>query len=315
MRQVWFIKIELQLMMVMFSLLGCSGQERQKAAVLNQTNPDIQLIDEDSAPDQVYASDDIVGDFEAVVLVPDLIGLDIEPISDSTGDHSGNDDIDIDASNDPDISIEDMDDLIEVGDPAEDIIVLDPGEDCCCPQEWTIDFDYDAENNPIWPGEKLDQQYQAWGIRLGAVDFENQPQWSISFDSSQPTGQDWDLQTPGYGWGNDVSYNNLWIMAENIVDQNHDGYVDDPDDNSAGGCLLMWFDRPTWVGLLDVIDIEEEGSRVSFWYENQLVADYAIPANNDNSVQHLRFDEPPKADYMSICLLGSGAIDNIMIYR
>ncbi len=76
------------------------------------------------------------------------------------------------------------------------------------------------------------------------------PNSLIIFDSSNPTGEDWDLGTPnqdfggpGIGYGgkeeqpgeNFKSYGHLLIVAENIIDNNQDGLVDNPDDEEGGG--------------------------------------------------------------------------------
>ena len=62
----------------------------------------------------------------------------------------------------------------------------------------------------------------------------------LIFDSSDPTGGDVDLGTPNEAYGgpgvgnagasNDTPMGNVAIIAEDLVDNNDDGLIDDPDD-------------------------------------------------------------------------------------
>ena len=99
------------------------------------------------------------------------------------------------------------------------------------------------------------------------------PQSIIVFDSSNPTGGDFDLGTanetcggPGIGSGgesgqpgeNCVARGNLLIVAEDIGDSDDDGIVDDPDDEAGGGTIRFDFDIVVDLEHLVIIDIDAE---------------------------------------------------------
>jgi len=118
-----------------------------------------------------------------------------------------------------------------------------------CPM--VLDFDFNALGQQIQAGEHVGDAYAAWGIDIVvwntmAMTSQGYP---AAFNSSQPTGGDWDLGTPnqdfggpgiggGGGFGqpgaNMASLGNLLIAAENTIDANNDGLLDSPDDNATG---------------------------------------------------------------------------------
>ena len=78
------------------------------------------------------------------------------------------------------------------------------------------------------------------------------------FDSGNPTGGDEDLQTPGPGENNDTPLGNLLIIAEDDVDADNDGLVDDPDDSAEGGTIRFDFSTTVTFFGFQVIDVDSK---------------------------------------------------------
>ena len=96
----------------------------------------------------------------------------------------------------------------------------------------TMDFDTDALGNPILAGQHIDDEYAEWGVQIKARNYRRWHDAAISFDTLNYTGGDRDLRTDSrrYGLNNNTELGMVMILAEDIVDRNRDGYVDDPDD-------------------------------------------------------------------------------------
>ena len=86
------------------------------------------------------------------------------------------------------------------------------------------------------------------------------PQTVVAFDSANPTGGDDDLQTPGFGPGNNLAMGNLLILAADLIDSNNDGLVDDPDDDEDGGTIFFEFARPVTLCRFALIDLDKGGN-------------------------------------------------------
>jgi hypothetical protein len=186
-----------------------------------------------------------------------------------------------------------------------------PADECV---EKVLTFDEDPAGNPIQPGALITDQYAQWDVTISAVNAKHKRlDKAITFDSANPTGDDDDLMTPGDGPGNEDPLYNLLIIAEDDEDHNEDGLVDNPDDNSAGGKLIFEFARPTEIRSIDLIDIEEDDSRLKIFKENGDEIENEIPAEGDNSVQTYRWDNKPKVNKLKVILDGSGAVDNLTI--
>jgi hypothetical protein len=129
------------------------------------------------------------------------------------------------------------------------------------------------------------------------------PDKAIVFDSANPTGDDFDLGAPNEDFGgpgigagggagqpgeNSEALGKLIIIAENDVDSNNDGLVDDPDDEGEGGTLFFDFDAPVEVISVRVIDIDagETGGFIrSFDSSGTALGTINIPSLGDNSEQ------------------------------
>jgi hypothetical protein len=190
-----------------------------------------------------------------------------------------------------------------------------------------VGFEYDANDNPIVAGQVIDDEFAAWGLNIASENHHNaRPDLAIIFDSSNPTGEDEDLGTPnqdfagpGIGLGgqqdelgeNSQSLGNVLITAEDDVDDDNDGYIDDPDDERNGATFAFDFDANTWVDYVELLDMEEAGGKIYLHHDdtgsNFDVID--IPVLGNNSFQRLVIDDHD-VKTMYIDLPGSGAIAN-----
>jgi len=162
----------------------------------------------------------------------------------------------------------------------------------------TLDFDelpagtiFNEANQPYDNGH---------GVTIYSNDTANHP--AIVFDSDNPTGWDYDLGTPNEDFGgpgkgnggekgepgqNDEYLHEILIIAENIVDENGDGLVDDPDDNGPGGFINVTFDSDVDIYNITFVDSDETESNSSIkTYDSKgtLVTTNSIPALGDNAL-------------------------------
>ncbi len=194
-----------------------------------------------------------------------------------------------------------------------------------CPQ--TLDFDTDAYGDPIVAGQDLSEVYEAWGVTLVTYNTMamDVPGLGIAFDSSDPPDHDIDLGTPNEAYGgpgvgeggesNTVALGNLLISAENFVDADGDGLIDDPDDDDNGAWFGFHFDTPTCVLGLDLVDIEssEAPSDLYFYDSDGYVIEHVRAGGlGDNSVEVLELEICGVASTM-FDIYGSGAIDNMIL--
>jgi len=175
-----------------------------------------------------------------------------------------------------------------------------------------MDFNTDALNQSIQAGQIIDDEFASFGITIsGDSNNRHRPDKVIAFDSANPTGGDPDLATPGYGLNNNVALGMLLILAERDTDQNNDGFVDNPDDDAGGGYIQFAFDSPQQAsGSVDMLDIEEHGSRIDLLLAGNIVNSLSIPGLGDNSFQTISFGLA-SFDTLRVSLSGSGAIGGV----
>jgi hypothetical protein len=130
---------------------------------------------------------------------------------------------------------------------------------------------------------------------------------------SDCSGQDGDLYAPALG--------NVLIVAEDLVDANNNGRIDDPDDSDLVGDKLV-IDLSTLakgnfdVKSLDIIDVDdnETGGVIELFDDGPLVGSVPIPVAGDGSVQTISIGPDGEGvDKLVITLGGSAAIDNIRL--
>jgi hypothetical protein len=184
-------------------------------------------------------------------------------------------------------------------------------------QALTLDFDTDAQGNPILAGQHIDEEYADWGVHINARNYRRCHDAAIAFDTLNYTGGDYDLRTDSYryGYGNNRELGNVLILAEDVVDRNRDGYVDDPDDEGRrrAGYFDFMFDNVTNSGSLVMLDIDNwcEAGSVQFYLDGNLLSEsYRFQPLGDNSVQKIDWSGF-EYNKMRVNMGGSGAVAEV----
>ncbi len=159
-------------------------------------------------------------------------------------------------------------------------------------------------------GTEIKEQFANLGFHVSAVNHvATHPNKAIIFDSANPTGNDGDLITPGYGVGNNVAEGKIIIIAENDTDANNDGLVDDPNDEAFGGNMFFDFDFPVLINDLTFIDVD--GLEASFVQcinpSNQVVGTVPLANLGDNSRQTIAIFVP-NVTRLKVHFGGSGSV-------
>jgi hypothetical protein len=180
----------------------------------------------------------------------------------------------------------------------------------------SIDFDLEAGGAPTVAGEQVLEQWGAIGLHITceSQDPINQPNKAIVFDSTIPSPADPDLVTPGYGTDNDTALGKLLIVAENDIDADNDGLVDEPDDAFNGGIIRFNWDSPVDVCSATFVDVDDEPgqgiTRLRFYQDaagTQFIASLICPPGDDNNVKTLFF-KVPGVMRMDVKFGGSGGL-------
>ena len=194
-----------------------------------------------------------------------------------------------------------------------------------CPM--VFDYETDAAGNAIVAGQDLSSAYSAWGADLIVWNTQNMSSQGlgIAFDSSNPTGGDWDLGTPNQAYGgpgqgsggasNSFPLGNLLISAENFVDANGDGLIDTPDDDANGAWFEYFFDAPTCIFSITNIDSgdgEAAPDLVAYNAAGQQIEWINIPGVGNNGVVTSTF-EVCGVDHIMYDIYGSGAMDDLVL--
>ncbi|HHG83435.1 MAG TPA: T9SS type A sorting domain-containing protein, partial [Bacteroidetes bacterium] len=164
----------------------------------------------------------------------------------------------------------------------------------------TFHFNQDDSGNPLAAGTVVGSQWNALGITILVTNNNgSHPQKGVIFDSGNPTGGDADLGTPhqdfggpGIGLGgalgalgqNDVALGNLLVIADNELDVNMDGLIDDPGDEAAGGEIRINFARPFYVESLTLVDLDNGNGFIRVAHHGSQTTDFSIPGWGDNAV-------------------------------
>ncbi|MBC7530700.1 MAG: hypothetical protein H7318_03915 [Oligoflexus sp.] len=200
-----------------------------------------------------------------------------------------------------------------------------------------IDFEKRLDGSDFHKGEKLKDQYSAYGITFlahkrlpnGQMQTNVQP---ILFDTAERPNEDQKAaykdidcrfgNCDGFDWDLTTEKNSrALIIAEHTYDINPSDamdFVSFPDDNAHGGVIKLFFAKPTALVSMDLIDVESSDSNIELFNKAEN-GDYIkksgqpIPAKPDAAVQMLSVDDHSYVDKLMINLSGSGAVDNIKI--
>ncbi|MEO1527082.1 MAG: SdrD B-like domain-containing protein [Planctomycetota bacterium] len=143
---------------------------------------------------------------------------------------------------------------------------------------------------------------------------------AMIFDSSNPTGNDYDLGTPNQAFGgpgvgaggglgsdnpNEVGLGNILIISE-------DGDSSDPDDEAQGGVFKFTFDSPVRVDHLELLDIDsnESGGSVVTMTTPSGQHTFSIPSVGNNSFQRIDVGVEDVLS-MTVDFVSSGAITEL----
>jgi len=173
------------------------------------------------------------------------------------------------------------------------VTTVDTTNSICCPL--AFDFEENAMGNSLAAGTIINNQWASEGLVISAMNF-NGPDEVIIFNTSAPTGGDLDLGTPNQQYGgpgvgngggsNDVAEGNILVIAEDLVDSNNDGLVDDPDDDANGGRIYFDFtDRAVTIETVRMIDIDDNTWRIILELANGFVQTINVPNAGNNSAQ------------------------------
>jgi len=153
-------------------------------------------------------------------------------------------------------------------------------------QAETITFD------ALATGTVLANQFAvSHGVRFSAINHtSSHPDKLVIFDTNNYTGGDIDLAYPWPG-GNleGQQLRKIFVIAENAWDCNHDGLIDNPDDEARGGVVTIKFDNLLQSFQFDQVDSDDgSGERVKVYKEGTLLdtITYSEMAVMDSSIEY-----------------------------
>src|SRR5436309_2482758 len=129
-------------------------------------------------------------------------------------------------------------------------------------------------------GTIMAEQYASRGVTIGGIANRDFPSAVVLFDSDAPPTHDPDLH---------VKLGNIAILPVNLTDSNHDGLVDDPDENNYGGKQVYAFDEPVHIGSFLFIDKDHGTPDNAIAYDagGNLITTALIPVAGHGSVQRI----------------------------
>ncbi len=157
------------------------------------------------------------------------------------------------------------------------------------------------------------------------------PNAAVVFDSSAPTGGDPDLGSPNETFGgpgiglagelgspfqNAVALGKILVLAENLVDANNDGLVDDPDDaNVVNASIEFDFTAlgSVYIEQITMIDIETTQNPTRFRLfdpQGAMLQTVFLPRPGNNGVATVTINNGPVARAV-LFIEGSGGYDNL----
>lgn len=185
------------------------------------------------------------------------------------------------------------------------------------PCDAVIGFDETTTGVPLGlpAGTEMTTQLGGIGLTISAQNaVAGHPNRAILFNSTVPTGEDPDLITPGYGVGNDTAQRTVLILAEDDVDADFDGLVDDPDDEAGGGVITFDYDFEVLFESATVLDIDDVNASYFEAFDKDGLSLGIVPLANlgDNSSQTVTADIDGVRK-VELHLGGSGALAEMRV--
>ena len=187
----------------------------------------------------------------------------------------------------------------------------------------SIDFDSDAAGNGLTRGQRITDQWAAWGVHITTDDPINNP--AMIFDSAQPTGGDGDLGTPnqsfdGPGIGSGGNSNSQFansIAQSNVLIISEDNDASDPDDNASGGTLIFTFDNAVMLDEIRLLDIDQGESLFVRLYDaaGAEISSTSSAGSSGGNGFHVVDLSATGVARMEVELTGSGAITDVIFCR
>lgn len=190
-------------------------------------------------------------------------------------------------------------------------------------------LDFGAALQELETGEVIETVESAEGgwMKIEVENHGGGPDVCIIFDSSEPTGGDFDLGSPNAAFGgpglgeggaegadgeNAEELENVLIIAENDIDEDDDGLVDVPDDEAGGGIVWIRFSHAGRL-TLTLVDVDEDEAApvLHLFNDGRLVAVVEAENLGQNSAQTLELGEHGDVDAVRIHLDGSTSIGAI----
>ncbi|SMF16359.1 hypothetical protein [Pseudobacteriovorax antillogorgiicola] len=200
----------------------------------------------------------------------------------------------------------------------------DDGEDKGSCIEHVINFDYDPNGNALAVGERIESQYQAWGVHFEYDVYNQSKDWGITFDSANPTGGDDDLGIDVGKSGKDDFNGNILILAED-PELHGSGLVKDPDDNRDGGKFIIKFDQAVEVKRFTLIDNDnnknEDQGKAILYSSSYIKGDedsetkIKLPHTGNKDIAIVDDFAGMRGEKLIIKFPGSGAIDDLVICK
>jgi len=174
--------------------------------------------------------------------------------------------------------------------------------------------------NDLTAGTIVDDEYSAQGVLISALNFDNDLNLAVVFDTDNPTGGDSDLGSP---FMNDtlgaLSPGNVLILQEN--DNCDDFTCTTPDDEGSrpAGQFIIEFDQAVSLNSIDFFDVEVletdplESTRIALFDSNgdMIDLDFFTPDTGGDNRWERAFFGVDGVSRIEINLGGSGAISNI----
>lgn len=186
------------------------------------------------------------------------------------------------------------------------------------PSTLVLDFDTDANGQPIVHGQVIDDEYAAWGV---AIDVQHPSQSALDFGVALGTAVsiEADMRTSDANGAfhptNDTFLGNVLIAPRNDLDANNDDILDVPDTafERPNGVFTFSFLETTYLsGMLTILDAEEAGGTIETYLSGSLVGTVGIPALGDNAVVTLGLPQG-EFDRIVVRLAGSGGLNDVTV--